>query len=66
MGQIMLSLFMSMSGLFFAFFRGWWFSLLLLMAFPILLIASIFIASAMQNGFHENMIAYAQSAGYAE
>jgi ABC-type transport system involved in cytochrome bd biosynthesis fused ATPase/permease subunit len=38
MGQILLGMGMSFSGLFFAFFKGWMMSLILLGAFPFLMI----------------------------
>lgn len=66
MGQILLGLFMSFSGLFFAFFKGWIMSLILLGAFPILLIMMGIVGKAIQNGFRQNLEAYGQSAGYAE
>lgn len=62
----MFSLCMSFAGLFFAFFKGWWFSLLLLFAFPVLFIMTTLVTIVMQSGFSENMKSYAQSAGYAE
>jgi ABC-type multidrug transport system fused ATPase/permease subunit len=62
----MLALSMCVSGLFFAFFRGWLFSLALLAAFPILATITHFITVAMQSGFTQNMKSYGQSAGYAE
>jgi ATP-binding cassette subfamily B (MDR/TAP) protein 1 len=46
MGLILLSMSMSISGLFFAFFRGWWFSCILLFAFPALCIGTMFIGVA--------------------
>lgn len=51
MGMTLRSLAMSVSGLFFAFFRGWYFSLLLLAAFPTILIMSMVMGAAMQSGF---------------
>ena len=57
---------MSFSGLFFAFFKGWLFSLVLLGYFPIMFVVTYLTTSAFQRGFVENMKAYGQSAGYAE
>lgn len=57
---------MSFAGLFFAFLKGWWFSLLLLAAFPVLMIMTSGMSKAMQSGFMTNLKSYGQSAGYAE
>ena len=57
---------MSFSGIFFAFFKGWYFSLLLLCYFPVLFAMTILITLTFSKGFSENMKAYGQSAGYAE
>ena len=57
---------MSCSGIFFAFFKGWYFSLLLLCYFPVLFSMTILITVAFSKGYSENMKAYGQSAGYAE
>ena len=57
---------MSISGMFFAFFKGWYFSCLLLCYFPILFGMTVFITFTFQRGFQDNMKAYGQSAGYAE
>lgn len=66
MGTIQLSFAMCISGLFFAFFRGWWFSLILLFVFPLLFLNTHLITVAMQSGFTQNLKSYGQSAGYAE
>ena len=66
MGSIQFSIAMSTSGLFFAFFRGWWFSLILFFAFPILFFGKFLYMMVIQNGFLSNMKAYGQSAGYAD
>nr|AAK19598.2 putative ABC transporter [Sterkiella histriomuscorum] len=66
MGTIQLSMAMCFSGLFFAFFRGWWFSLILLFVFPIIFLMTFMITLAMQSGFMQNLRSYGQSAGYAE
>eukprot|EP00347_Sterkiella_histriomuscorum_P015933 403355132 len=66
MGAVLLSFGMSISGMFFAFFRGWLMSLILLGAFPIIVILLSFTGKAMQQGFKQNLQSYGQSAGYAE
>jgi ATP-binding cassette subfamily B (MDR/TAP) protein 1 len=66
MGTLLLSLAMCISGLFFAFFRGWAMSLILMAAFPVVFIMVGFFVKAMQSGFSQNLQAYGQSAGYAE
>jgi ABC-type multidrug transport system fused ATPase/permease subunit len=66
MGQILLSMAMCVSGLSFAFIRGWWMSLILLFAFPLIFIGTSLISVAIQNGFSQNLKSYGQSAGYAE
>jgi ATP-binding cassette, subfamily B (MDR/TAP), member 1 len=65
-GTIIMAFAMSVSGLFFSFFKGWFFSAILLAYFPLMLFASVFIGIAFSRGFSENMRAYGQSAGYAE
>jgi len=57
---------MSISGVTMAFTRGWTFSFVLLGIFPIIILATTLMGKVMQAGFVENMIAYSQSAGYAE
>jgi hypothetical protein len=49
---------MSFSGLFFSFFKGWFYSATLLCYFPIMLFGAIFIGVAFSRGFSENMRAY--------
>ena len=58
MGTIILSLFMTLSGLAFAFIRGWSFSLVILAAFPFLVIATSLLSKVLQKGFLLNMKAY--------
>ncbi|CDW88003.1 abc transporter family protein [Stylonychia lemnae] len=65
-GAILMSIGMCLAGLFFAFFRGWIFSLILLAAFPIVMILLGTTGKAMQNGFKQNLQSYGQSAGYAD
>lgn len=57
---------MSCSGLFFAFFKGWYFSCFLMCYFPFMFLMSASIQIAFSKGFSENMKAYGQSACYAE
>ena len=66
MGSILLAVAMCVSGLFFAFFRAWLMSLILLCGFPFFVIATALITSAFQSGFMQNLKSYGQSAGYAE
>ena len=56
----------SFAGFFFAFFRGWLLSCILLVAFPIIFIMIGMLFKAMRSGFQNNLKAYGQSAGYAE
>ena len=49
---------MAISGLFFAFFRGWFFSLLLLAAFPVMMICMGGLTKAMHSGYLDNLKAY--------
>ena len=65
-GTTVMAFAMSLSGLFFSFFKGWYFSALLLAFFPFMLLASVAIGVALSSGISENMKAYGQSAGYAE
>lgn len=65
-GIIVMAFGMSISGLFFSFFKGWFFSAILFCYFPFMLGASFFIGMSMQRGFSANLKAYGQSAGYAE
>lgn len=66
MANILMSLAMSLSGIVFAFTRGWWMALILLFAFPSIMIATILMGESIKKGTSENLKAYAQSAGYAE
>ena len=65
-GIIIMAFGMSVAGLLFSFFKGWYFSLILLIYFPVMLIAGICVGISFSIGFSENMKAYGQSAGYAE
>lgn len=58
-GTTVMAFAMSLSGLFFAFFKGWYFSTLLLAFFPIMLGASVGIGAALSMGISENMRGYA-------
>ena len=57
---------MTVSGLVFAFIRGWSFALCILAVFPFLTIATSFMSKILQKGFMASMQAYSQSAGYAD
>lgn len=57
---------MSCGGLFFAFFKGWYFSCLLMCYFPLMFAMTFLIGKSFSAGFQQNMKAYGQSAGYAE
>lgn len=59
MGTILLSMFMCFSGVFFAFFKGWKFSLVLLVLFPIISIGTFIFTKVQQAGSMTNMRAYA-------
>jgi ATP-binding cassette subfamily B (MDR/TAP) protein 1 len=51
MGMILLSLGMCVSGIFFSFFRGYLYSLILLGFFPLIFIVSFVLQVSMQSGF---------------
>ena len=53
-----MTLAMSFSGLFFAFFKGWLFSFILLGAFPVMFIMVIMLTKAIQSGFTLNLKSY--------
>lgn len=65
-GLVVMAFGMSLSGLFFSFFKGWFYSSLLLVYFPFFLGASFCIGVSLSRGFSANLKAYGQSAGYAE
>jgi ATP-binding cassette subfamily B (MDR/TAP) protein 1 len=50
----------------FAFYIGWEFTLILLGAIPVIMVAGLIMAKAGQAGVKEEMIAYQQCAGMAE
>ena len=58
MGMILLAFAMTVTGLTFAFVKGWSFSLAILGAFPFLILATTLMNKVMQSGFKENMKAY--------
>lgn len=58
MGIIVMAFAMSISGLFFAFFKGWFFSFILLCYSPLMLGSSIAIGASFSRGFSANMKAY--------
>ena len=66
MGRLMLTIATSISGFFFAFLRGWWLSILLLLVFPVLFLMVSSLFKIMEEGFKSNLKAYGQSAGYSE
>jgi len=66
MGQLLLTLAMSLAGFFFAFLRGWWLSLLLILVFPFLFLLMGSVFKLMSEAFKSNLKAYGQSAGYSE
>jgi len=66
LGSIIVAVAMCISGISIAFTRGWSYSLVLLSIFPVLFTTSWLITKVMQAGFVRNMVAYSQSAGYAE
>lgn len=66
MGTIILAFAMTISGLTFAFTKGWSFSLVVLASFPFIMVTTTLVTMVMQSGFQENMQAYGQSAGYAD
>ena len=49
---------MSASGLFFAFFKGWFFSAILMAYYPLMLISAVMVGVSFSKGFSENMRAY--------
>lgn len=54
----MMTLAMSFSGMFFAFFKGWLFSVILLAYFPFMFVVAFFSTVAFASGYAENMRAY--------
>lgn len=52
--------------MFFAFFKGWYFSCVLLAYFPFMFTVAFFSTVGFASGYQENLRAYGQSAGYAE
>ena len=65
-GMVLMSIFGFFFGFTFAFYWGWVFTLILLCAFPVLVILGMSMGVALGGGITEQMKAYAQSAGYAE
>jgi len=57
---------MSLSGFVFSFYRGWYLSILLLCAFPMIISIGIFMSYSIKSGFNENMKAYSKSGGFSE
>lgn len=50
----------------FAFYRGWEFTLVLLAAFPVMVLPGAIMGIVFVSGMKEQLKAYAQSAGYAD
>ena len=65
-GNIVMSLAGGVMGFAFSFYWGWKYTLILLAGFPVLMVVGGAMGVAMEEGFVEQMKAYAQSAGYAE
>ena len=57
---------MSFSGLIVGLVKGWKLALCILVAAPALTLVGALFARVMQTGIQKNMLAYSQSAGYAE
>lgn len=57
---------MSFSGLIVGLVKGWALALCILVAAPALTLVGALFARVMQAGVQKNMLAYSQSAGYAE
>ena len=53
-------------GFIFAFWWGWFYTIILFGMAPIIALTGVFMAMSMEKGFEEQMISYGQSAGYAE
>lgn len=66
MATILLAFAMTVAGLAFAFSKGWSFSLVIMAAMPSMAIVTGILGKVVSGGFHENMKAYGQSAGYAD
>ena len=58
MGTIILAFAMTIAGLAFAFSKGWSFSLVVMGAFPGIMVTTSVLTKTMQGGFRENMKAY--------
>jgi len=58
MGKFLLTIAMSLAGFFFAFLRGWYLSILLVVVFPVLMIIMGGIFKIMEEGFKSNLKAY--------
>jgi hypothetical protein len=58
MGKFLLTIAMSLAGFFFAFLRGWYLSILLVVVFPVLMIMMGGIFKIMEEGFKSNLKAY--------
>lgn len=65
-GNTLMAVTSFVAGFIFAFSLSWRMTLILLCAFPFIALLGMGMGVAMQDGFAEQMRAYAQSAGYAE
>ena len=65
-GDLYGTCFLFVLGYFCAFFIGWEFTLILLGAIPVVMVAGIIMAKAGKAGVQEQLIAYQQCAGIAE
>ncbi len=58
MGKFLLTIATSLAGFFFAFLRGWYLSILLIVVFPVLLLMMGSVFKIMQDSFKSNLKAY--------
>jgi hypothetical protein len=66
MAQIIITISRATVGFILAFQRGFWFSAMLLLAFPILLFQTLIMLKAFTDSYSMNLEAYAKCAGHAE
>ena len=66
MGAVLLSFGMCVAGIFFALYRGWVMSLIILAFFPLVALSIALLSKINDRGFKENLVSYSSSAGYAE
>jgi len=65
-GTIIITVSRAVIGFFLAFQRGFWFSTVLLLAFPLILAQTLCIVSAFTSSYSMSLEAYADCAGQAE